>query len=553
MITIKLPCNIERAVWGNHWNKRMDIPDTWHGVGNTVDREVLYPEAMAFVFRAWHTFSLSELLATYPLGTPSAENPWVSTVVDQTPSPSFDVKVWTFGYRLKGKNLNFKKRAAAGEIIVRPMAISDLKIHGIPIATTNDTRRQGTDQILSYWTTMEQLPTIGSIEKALPPPAPNVTCRLVRNPPYWYHAFDGWMPVVYGTVQFDIVDAQYPGTDVVTALAEKIHAKARLDVPDTALVTDVLAKANTGDWDLLTELMELPDTVKWIEDLLKKVGYLINVFRGKHNSVMNTFHWKESKLRRPEPPIGRNDPTTYANLKRTKAQRKIERDNWNKYRRELREYKRNRKVNYLEMVDALASLRLQVEYAIKPLIFSLQDYLKALKNVDREYGKFTAYKRYEETITDHYGFKGKITFKVEERAWLKRRYEAATFLEGMLNRVSFSVGVTALELVPYLGIIINWFFNVGDFLSAYSFNIAYAEQKATYSKKVTVSGSLEHTVNGTIQVPQSRIYEVKIISPTDHIACRPVDNFSFQKAINAFALGWVALRSSVSTPIGSTR
>ena len=455
-------------------------------------------------------------------------------------------------WRHVGPILNFKKRAARGEILVRPMRASNLKILSLPfrwsLVTKGDSWKDF--KTLAHWTVQDSIPGAERIVRVHPDPISwgvSYECRALFPSEQRHVALDGYANVQYGVFKFGLQKANYPSPVTVDLLADKIHGLAKLGDPDTALVTDVLSKANSGDWDILTSLLEFDKTVRWIADIIKRVIAICNLFRGKHDDTINFFTKKAHSRKRPEPPAPFGN-RTYANLKLTKAQRAHERRAWSNYRKQLREWKKAQKADKLHLIDQLASLRLQVEYALAPLLREWESIKTALKNVNDTYATHTSNKKITERITEFEGFKGEITLISEERCWLKRSYTAHTFVEGLLNRGSFAIGVTALELIPYLGIVINWVFNLGDWLSAQSFNASYDQQRVTYSKKTTVNGRISHPYDGSLEIAGREIYELRIIDPRDWLNCRPVDSFSVQKALNGFALGWVALRSSAKVP-----
>lgn len=278
---------------------------------------------------------------------------------------------------------------------------------------------------------------------------------------------------------------------------------------------------------------------------MKRVYAVIQLFRGKYEDAVRLFH---TKTERPFPRRPFDGPVSKKNYVAYRM-----------WRNDIKKWHKERKVQKRQFLDRLAAYRLEFEYAFMPLKYELDSIIRALKKIGRTYQKYKQGKQETTTIETHVDpmdgtvYRGKLTIKTDHRCWLKRGYGAMTFLEGLFEVASLNIAVTALELTPYLGIVINWFTNINDYLAAQSFVINYEQQLCMYIKRTTVVGSLESETKGTLELSGRGIYTGKIIIPQDALACRPSDNFSLDKAINGFALAWMALRPNLHLPVNYTR
>jgi hypothetical protein len=157
----------------------------------------------------------------------------------------------------------------------------------------------------------------------------------------------------------------------------------------------------------------------------------------------------------------------------------------------------------------LADRYLEVRYALRPLMYDLHGYTKAW-NTKLIYDRFTARGFSSETFSDTYNgqvqnyssfktnYSSYISKTVESRAGVLYHYE----LDGLedLRVYGFDQPIESLwELVPF-SFIIDWFFNIGNTIAAWTPNsgitplASWAKTTTTIVKSCTITG-LEITPN----------------------------------------------------------
>lgn len=179
---------------------------------------------------------------------------------------------------------------------------------------------------------------------------------------------------------------------------------------------------------------------------------------------------------------------------------------------------------------------LQFRYGITPLVSSINSALEWWQKRDYEFAKFRKTKSLELGILDLGEFKFTLPPLVD-RTFGKVRVSGAT--RGLkLNPLT-----TALELVP-LSLLLNWVCNIGDYLSALWPPEGADQEVYTYSRSLTkadVSASIGATnVNFTYG-----FYDLKTFDPLDNLAIQLEWNVTWKRMLDAFALVYSPLRSSI--------
>lgn len=255
---------------------------------------------------------------------------------------------------------------------------------------------------------------------------------------------------------------------------------------DSALVTSTRAAANSGIYDILTEIAEMPETVKYLYGVVKEI---ITLFRSTRREVL-----KLTRKQRWE----------------TEAQKTA------------------------QLATEISSLWLQFRYAVMPLAYSANDAIDLLSAMHGKYHTFRDGQSSQTAIT-HFGREYKVD--VVERCFLKRRYDAET---SSMDFLKFDVAATAWELVP-LSFVVDWAFNVGDFLSALGVPDAVTQEACQYSWKTSQSLSVQTPVGSTIVVDME-IYQARPINPGDHIGLNLDVFMNIKRTLDALALSWVMFR-----------
>lgn len=270
---------------------------------------------------------------------------------------------------------------------------------------------------------------------------------------------------------------------------------------DDGMITSVLADANQGYWDLLTEMAELPETIRWAYDLI-----------GQATAATKAARNKEIVLRK-------------------------------KYERKL--------MTAVQFTSAVASVWMQYRYAIKPLAYSLNDIQDVLLNYYHLFRTSRDYRDRSQNWVAGVSTRASLNNLYSEvnvsecklRAYIKRSYEASSTLADLLRNYSINPVTTAWELVP-LSFVADWFVNVGDFLAAWTGPNVHVHQASTISLKSVGKVTLFNEQNPDLKVVATvKYYDRRSINPVEHIALKFDPYIDWKRSLDALALLWGSQRS----------
>lgn len=247
-------------------------------------------------------------------------------------------------------------------------------------------------------------------------------------------------------------------------------------VTDQALVTSLRAEANSGSFDLLTEIAEFPETVKWLYSLLREI---ISLFR---------------KTKRQESFIRKNGAIK-------------------------------------DVGDKITSLWMQYRYAVTPLVHSVADGLSLLEHEVVKYQSFRQGYTERKTIT----LNGvDISFDVVHRCIIKHRYGLEG--QGLRDVLKSNMLSTAWELVP-LSWAVDWALNIGNLLSALQLPSNVSQENSCYSWRINATLNLPCENNGIISVPID-FYRRIPIDPLTHIGLDFSPLLNAKRSLDALSLAW---------------
>ena len=262
---------------------------------------------------------------------------------------------------------------------------------------------------------------------------------------------------------------------------------------NTGIITSALAEANQGTYDLLTELAELPETLRWMYDLL-----------GQARNATSAAVDKEIK---------------YKQMFKRKA------------------------MTAVQLADALASVWMQYRYAISPIVYSLQDIEKTLGQYDRVFKTTRGFDREDE---DFDSMMADFTWRSmnamsyvgnhKHRIFLKRNYDPVTLLDGFLKNISLNPITTTWELIP-LSFVADWFVNIGDVLAAYTGPSLHIGEGCTYS----IQRDLKFQLGGSRPTYDVEIksYARTIIDPSSLAGFTLEFDLPWKRQLDALALTWM--------------
>lgn len=288
----------------------------------------------------------------------------------------------------------FKARQESGEIVINPLTKVMVRISDAPIF-----------QNLSH------IPGLATVPWGqLTPGMPDGRCvNVYRNPAgfpsgrYWL-AY-GLQSTRYATADYRLYTAtgyksifRQAGKPYIDALLIEI---AGMDPPGN-IVNEALDEVYSGTYDILTELGEAPDTIRYIYDTLRRIILVFLKIKSREAIARKQFKGKE-------------------------------------------------------LIDEIASLWMQFRYAVSPLAYSVADVLE-LQNKTNAY--ITARKRVDMPFR-HEAFGYVYEGTVEHRVFAKARIDANALTAHLgLNPVK-----TLWELTP-LSFVVDWVLPIGSMLGA---------------------------------------------------------------------------------------
>lgn len=267
-----------------------------------------------------------------------------------------------------------------------------------------------------------------------------------------------------------------------------------LFIPNQGIITSALASAESGSFDVLTEIAELPETVDFLSDLLKRGTKKLEEHRKtveKYQKMLKTATGKFAE----------------------------------------------------KVAKKLASAWLAFRYAIMPIVYSIEDIKKTLKSYKRIFASFRESKTGKLEV-DFLGFKQVSFAMLKNMCWIKRSYSPEDLVDQLLGVLKFNPLSTAWELVT-LSFVVDWFLNVGDVITAFSGNKAYVGQKATTSRKIEGDSVYVSENASSVKVSiHHACYNRLIIEPRDHIGLQFEFDMNWKRWLDATAL---SLQPSLKT------
>lgn len=333
---------------------------------------------------------------------------------------------------------NFKERVRAGEIIVNPYSV--------------------------WKSTISTEPGLRIINK-----------KDVTYSYGWYGLRQGDLVIQWlaeyrrVTARYEVPVEYFSVSDASSNWALPFYGSFRID---KEVVNAAVGEADGLVFDLLTNLAELPETLKWLADLIKQAA-----------DATKAAHKKEIEVKKLLTKKGRTAR---------------------------------------QIAQAVASVWMQYRYAIMPISYSIEDVCKALESWKRTYGKVS--EKYVETHTEsdiraRFGFSDADDFELSvieasttHRCAIKRGYDPRGMVDALLQVLKLNPVTTAWELVP-LSFVVDWFVNIGQVLTISTAPSFHSQEGATYSWKTTVKFTLSHAETGARLVYNHEAYERHVIDP----------------------------------------
>lgn len=317
-------------------------------------------------------------------------------------STSLERPFWEYDSVEKGGSYaDFKAAKESGQILLRPMRAVSMRVHDrlIPQGVVIDRYPARND------------PKFGFIFGSQVPGVLTTSCPYPLRQGYSVDNTDYLLiedlrdapSSNFGMVRWDLYAQSLPASSLATVDLEEVSRYLDTRRDYTVLVNEALDELNSGIYDVLTELGEMPETLKYIFDTLRRIILIFLGMKSKEAAARKRFKGKE-------------------------------------------------------LIDEISSLWMQFRYAVSPLGYSVND---ALKLLDAQATKYqTVRKRRDFPFSyEHRGVKYSGT--LEARVFAKMRLNATAKTVGLgLNPLK-----TLWELTP-LSFVVDWVIPIGDMLGA---------------------------------------------------------------------------------------
>lgn len=279
------------------------------------------------------------------------------------------------------------------------------------------------------------------------------------------------------------------------------------DLPD-GFFQECLAEADSGYFDFLTNMAELPKTLQWVADIVRQCMGVYRGFRRGEFQLVKNIDTVKRRMR------GKITKKQYVNLKR-----------------ELKDY-----------LSALADLRLQYRYAALPLAYSLEDAAVALERIEVQYERYRTRDLLNKEVPLPPGFTQENLF-VEQtlRVMIKHEYDVRNLASQVRKAIQANLFVTLWELVPG-SFIADWFFPVGQLLARLSPKPSLQE-KATWSVKAEINQTLQYRYDGDKTIPLNirvESYRRDVFNPREWNFSLFEPSINNDRILDTFALSWSA-------------
>lgn len=423
------------------------------------------------------------------------------------------------------KTPGFRARSRSGEIVSQPMRASKAVGHPKPkmgFVPSGPCNLSGSST------------TVCEIGNYLP--TNNTTCPGLVS-------FDGkpaWSRVAYKRMHGSYKELAHPWDYVSAHDFERAFKTYSPVLEDPGLVQSTLAEANERSVDFLTSLFELPETIISIGQLWLRVKKLIT----------SAFSRRSRMERRHRAHLD------FLVKNRIQLQNKLEKLMWDaniasgkekgvlarrirRVRYQLRLADRNYKNLVIQFANELSAAWMTWRYEIQTNLYLAQDLLDSATNMSSVYQTTRNKLVVDAWVPQFPGFKSTGTHTTTWRCFVKYGYQPTLHdLEDLRKAFSTNVFLTVWELGT-LTFVLDWFFSVGDFLSANFGKPSLAMQQAVaLSNKTKFNLQYTHEETGCSFSVNAEYYNYNPIDPEGFLGIFPLINLTWQRLVDSSAIIW---------------
>ena len=461
-------CVVNITYWlaGSTTNSRtlssIPLPTAWPSLATKLD------PTGKFIRRSTLSLSKDEAIAGYSVycvepGDSLLPDPTtLSYVIEQAPH--------------KVPSKNFKKRRAAGEILMNPYSRGRITVNREASYDFTPT------QPLSVYT-----PSFGWYMYGGDVPkwsggitAPHVSTLGVGAPVYGMQAGESLRSVsVY--LKYKTYQTPHKTYD----LSPEYVPLAIPTQYDKGLITAVLADRNNGMYDLLSELGEFPETLEFLTNQTKKAFFIAEA--------------TESDIEKMKGKV----PTRIARY----AARK-----WMMARYAL----------------------LPIFYSIK----DIKGALDSMGREYAEYKQISTSDSVDDFDSCNGAYTVSVSGTIVNRCFIKSRYTPDSILADFRRLVNINIFTSAWELATR-SFVVDWVLNVGDFISALTGSDGSVDSKCCYSTRDRRQVTISYAINGSKRpktIVSFNCYSRTVINPADHIGLDLSWDMNWKRYIDASAM-----------------
>lgn len=478
-------------------------------------------------------------LKTVP-GTYNRE--FYAVMIKEEPSLSEYPTGWAFSGPKTGViNTNFEERRKLGEIIVSPYSASS------GFGTYEyDYVEQSAAGGTSYSPSFHTLKDVNAF-----PAAPGYPDAVMINGNRYHGQFTSIYTQIILSPSKHPVELGFDFNEIVKAIGT-IEKKV-----DDPLVLSTLSEANSGTLDILTSLAELPDTFRSLMDVMQSIVKIMRDVKKKEFNLTARHEYAKKNIQLRRKSLDSEIAQILEKISVLEKRGRIvtDRDEQRQLRRELQTLRRRRKrLVYknksllrelfdlsTELADAVANLWMNYRYNIETNRMMIEDIIDSFDQYKREFARWRDGVTVSVTLPPISGFVFEGEATVKHRVFIKRSFKAENVL-GSLNQIlRANFTVTLWELIKR-SFVVDWFFTIGDAISALCHNDNYHLQEGScYSWTVEVDGKYVHPDGGACSV-KFKDYKRIVINPRSSIGLYFVPDWNPLRQLDTMAMLWPKVR-----------
>lgn len=455
--------------------------------------------------------------------------------------PSYEPLITEWKERNLPSNAPFAKRVRNGEVVLSNCDHGHLEVKSYPGRKVGAFLYQDSGRYPDGYWLVEKL---GWTEKRwwgrsvfCPPGSSSVGAINIGGANTLYAAFDDF--VVIPPLQ-------------ITAEAVAVQVKNSMSVP-TDTVTSAVSEANKRTLDALTALAETPETIRSFAQLIGQVANIVKGVKKRQFSLTQSFRDRKKYLsaKRTEDLVKIDNLLAELNAQAStvvprrvinRRRKLLERDRV----RTIKSYERAQRKAEIELGDALSHVWMNFRYNIMPLVYTAVDIANAY-DFDPEFLTVRkGLKSFPEIILDP--DLPSLIVDTQFLVFIKDRAKSDVGPFSLTTKVvTGNLLTTAWELVP-LSFVVDWFINIGDFITAISGG-STADRNSTISFKRIVDYN-QVTKSGQRLVITGQLYNRSVTHSLQQYTCLTFEpDWNPKRQLDSLALFWNAIRGDLKRSI----